>query len=78
MHGGGFKNLRITIVPHFPDFDFGVDDDLHVESVPQHPLDGRQTDSQVVCVKHIELLHRLDIFLVFFRNLKYVQTHSLQ
>ena len=58
---------------------FGVDDDLHVESVLlQHPLDGRQTDPQVVGVKHIKLLHRLEIFFMFFRNLKCVQTQSLQ
>ena len=49
----------------------GVDDDLHVEGVLlQHPLDGRQTDPQVVGVKHVELLHRLKVFLVFFWNLE--------
>ena len=57
----------------------GVDDDLHVESVLlQHPLDGRQTDPQVVGVKHIKLLHRLEIFFMLFRNLKIEPTQSLQ
>ena len=51
----------------------GVDDDLHVEGVLlQHPLDGRQTDPQVVGVEHVELLHRFKVFLVLFWNLEII------
>ena len=53
---------------------FGVDDDLHVEGpLLDDPLNRRKTDPEVVGVEDVELLHRLEVLDVVFRNLGHFQ-----
>ena len=48
-----------------------VDNDLHVKGLlPDHPLDGRHADPQVVRVEHVELLHVHELIHVVLRHLE--------
>ena len=50
---------------------YRVDNDLHVKGLlPDHPLDGRHADPQVVRVEHVELLHVHELIHVVLRHLE--------
>ena len=69
LHGSADGRLKLND-PNTALEGLWVDDDLHVQGVGlDEALDGLQIHPQVVGVEVLELLDRLEIFLVHLRNL---------